>query len=97
MKSRELFDEADREIFALLSPHVRRALMISGMRAENRFRANLQHNLLDKIATGIMIVAHGGKLVYANASAESAAFIRRKFRLAGRAGAGGALAVRQGF
>ncbi len=69
-ESRALFDDADREIFALLSPHVRRALMISGMRTENRFRASLQHNLLDRLATGIMIVTHGGKLVYANASAE---------------------------
>jgi DNA-binding CsgD family transcriptional regulator len=68
-ESRALFDESDREIFALLSPHVRRALMISGMRAENRFRANLQHNLLDKLSTAIMILTHGGKLVYSNASA----------------------------
>lgn len=69
-QARDLFDKGDREIFALLSPHVRRALMISGMRAENRFRANLQQNLLDKLATGIMILTRGGKLVYANASAE---------------------------
>jgi DNA-binding CsgD family transcriptional regulator/PAS domain-containing protein len=69
-ETRELFDDADREIFALLSPHVRRALMISGMRAENRFRTDLQQNLLDKLATGIMIVTRGGKLAYANASAE---------------------------
>jgi DNA-binding CsgD family transcriptional regulator len=68
-EARELFDDTDREVFALLSPHVRRALMISGMRAENRFRANLHHNLLDKLATGIMILTRGGKLVYANASA----------------------------
>jgi DNA-binding CsgD family transcriptional regulator len=70
-ESRALFDEFDREIFALLSPHVRRALMISGMRAENRFRTSLQHNLLDKLATGIMILTRGGRLVYANASADS--------------------------
>ena len=69
-EARDLFDDADREIFALLSPHVRRALMISGMRAENRFRVNLQRNLLDKLNTGIMILTRGGKLVYANASAE---------------------------
>jgi DNA-binding CsgD family transcriptional regulator len=69
-EARELFDDADREIFALLSPHVRRALMISGMRAENRFRTDLQRNLLDKLATGIMIVTRGSKLAYANASAE---------------------------
>ena len=69
-ESRKLFDDYDREIFALLSPHVRRALMISGMRAENRFRASLQHNLLDRLATGIMILSRGGKLVYANQSAE---------------------------
>jgi DNA-binding CsgD family transcriptional regulator/PAS domain-containing protein len=69
-EQRSLFDASDREIFALLSPHVRRALMISGMRAENRFRANLHRNILDKLATGIMILTPGGKLVYANASAE---------------------------
>jgi DNA-binding CsgD family transcriptional regulator len=69
-EARELFDDADREIFALLSPHVRRALMISGMRAENRFRTDLQRNLLDKLATGIVIVAQGGRLAYANASGE---------------------------
>jgi DNA-binding CsgD family transcriptional regulator/PAS domain-containing protein len=69
-ESRQLFDNSDREIFALPSPHVRRALMISGMQAENRFRANLHRNLLDKLATGIMILKRGGTLVYANASAE---------------------------
>jgi DNA-binding CsgD family transcriptional regulator/PAS domain-containing protein len=69
-EARDLFDDGDREIFALLSPHVRRALMISGMHAENRFRANLHRNLLNKLATGIMILTRGGKLVYANASAE---------------------------
>ena len=69
-EARDLFDDADREIFGLLSPHVRRALMISGMRAENRFRANLSRNLLDTLATGIMILTRGGKLVFANASAE---------------------------
>ena len=70
-EGRALFDDADREVFALLSPHVRRALMISGMQAEDRFRAGLHANILDKLATAIMIVSHGGSLVYANASAEA--------------------------
>jgi DNA-binding CsgD family transcriptional regulator len=67
---RHLFDDHDREIFRLLSPHIRRSLMIGDMLDEGNFKLSLYRDLLDRITTGVMIVTHGAKLVYANGAAE---------------------------
>jgi DNA-binding CsgD family transcriptional regulator len=68
--SRDLFDDQDREAFRLLSPHIRRALMIGDMLDEGNFKLSLYRDLLDRISTGVMIVSHGAKLVYANGAAD---------------------------
>ncbi len=67
---RRLFDDADRDAFRMLSPHIRRALMIGDMLDEGNFKLNLYRDLLDRITTCVMIVSHGAKLVYANGAAE---------------------------
>ncbi len=68
--NRDLFDNRDRETFRLLSPHIRRSLMIGDMLDEGNFKLSLYRDLLDRISTGVMIVSHGAKLVYANGAAE---------------------------
>ncbi len=69
-EKRELFDDHDREMFRLLSPHIRRALMIGDMLDEGNFKLSLYRDLMDRISTGVMIVSYGAKLVYANGAAD---------------------------
>ncbi len=67
---RHRFDDRDRMTFQLLAPHLRRAMLIGGMLDEGKYVLQLYRDLMDKIATGIMIVATNGKLVFANAAAD---------------------------
>jgi DNA-binding CsgD family transcriptional regulator len=67
---RELFNDGDRETFRLLSPHIRRSLMIGDMLDDGNYKVNLYRELLDRIATSVMIVSPGARLVYANSAGE---------------------------
>jgi DNA-binding CsgD family transcriptional regulator len=78
---RQLFDDADRETFRLLSPHIRRSLMIGEMLDDGNYKLSLYRDLLDRISTGVMIVTHGAKLVYANGAAEKLLSEGRNIRL----------------
>jgi DNA-binding CsgD family transcriptional regulator len=69
-KDRELFTDKDRETFRLLSPHIRRSLMIGDMLDDGNYKLNLYRDLLDRISTSVLNVSHGAKVVYANAAAE---------------------------
>lgn len=66
----DLFDDGDRETFRLLSPHIRRSLMIGDMLDEGNYKLSLYRDILDRITTSVMIVSPGAKLVYANGAAE---------------------------
>lgn len=65
-----LFDEGDRNQFCLLSPHIRRSLLISGMLDEGRLQLALYRQVLDQLANPIFILEQGARLVYANAQAD---------------------------
>jgi DNA-binding CsgD family transcriptional regulator len=67
---RELFNDGDRETFRLLSPHIRRSLMIGDMLDDGNYKLSLYRDILDRITTSVMIVSPGAKLAYANGAAE---------------------------
>jgi DNA-binding CsgD family transcriptional regulator len=67
---RDVFDDGDRETFRLLSPHIRRSLMIGDMLDDGNYKLSLYRDILDRITTSVMIVSPGAKLVYANGAAE---------------------------
>lgn len=69
-EERHLFDDKDRTTLRLLAPHLRRAMLIGGMLDEGRYVLQLYRELMDSIASGIMIVAADGKLVFANSAAD---------------------------
>jgi DNA-binding CsgD family transcriptional regulator/PAS domain-containing protein len=68
--SRELVTESERELFRLLAPHVRRALLISGLLDEGKLQVQLYRKLLDRIGAGVLMVGHDARLVYANETAD---------------------------
>lgn len=65
-----LTSAAERQLLSLLSPHIRRSLMISGILDEGQHKLQLYRELLDRVKAAVMIVAHDAKLVYANAIGE---------------------------
>lgn len=69
-EERHRFDDRDRTTLRLLAPHLRRAMLIGGLLDEGKYALQLYRDLMDRIATGIMIVAETGKLVFANAAAD---------------------------
>ncbi len=68
---RDLINEAERDTFRLLAPHIRRSLLISGMLDEGKLQLQLYRKLLDRIGAGVMIVAQDARLVYANEIADA--------------------------
>lgn len=68
---RELINDAARDTFRLLAPHIRRSLLISGMLDEGKLQLQLYRKLLDRIGAGVMIVAQDCRLVYANEIADA--------------------------
>jgi DNA-binding CsgD family transcriptional regulator len=78
---KQVFDSEDRKQFCLLSPHIRRSLLISGMLDEGRFQLALYRQLLDKLANPIFILEQSARLVYANAQADDLLSKGRFFRL----------------
>jgi DNA-binding CsgD family transcriptional regulator len=66
-----LFDHEDRNQFCLLSPHIRRSLLISGMLDEGRLQLALYRQVLDQLANPIFIISQNSRLAYANCGAES--------------------------
>jgi DNA-binding CsgD family transcriptional regulator len=68
---RHLFNEEDYAAFRTLSPHIRRALMIGDVIDDGEYKLSLYREILDRIATSVMIVSPGARLVYANGSAEA--------------------------
>ena len=67
---RHAIDDRDRTTLCLLAPHFRRAMLIGGMLDDGRYAVQLYQELMDNITSGIIIVAQGGKLVFANTAAD---------------------------
>ena len=66
----DLVTADDRRLFRLLSPHVRRSLMIGRVMDEGRLQLQLHKELLDRINAPLMIVGNDARLVYANGPGE---------------------------
>ena len=70
-KGRRRFDETDFDFFRLITPHIRRSILISGLLDEGKLQQQLYKKLLDRIGTGVLLVRQDAQLVYANEIAES--------------------------
>lgn len=68
---RALFDADDRRLMALLTPHMRRVMMIAEMTQAAEGRAQLSGAALDLLACAVALVEASGRVVYANAEAEA--------------------------
>ncbi|MCB1449644.1 MAG: hypothetical protein KDJ67_05900 [Nitratireductor sp.] len=69
--SREMFSQADFELIGNLTPHLRRAMLISDIVDETRSWVQLYKSLLDKMSVVIFLVSQDGKLEYHNAAGEA--------------------------
>jgi len=63
-----LVDDVLRRRFALMVPHVRRALLIGNVINLHRVEAAALADTLDGLAAGLFLVDAGGRIVHANAS-----------------------------
>jgi DNA-binding CsgD family transcriptional regulator len=67
--NRGFFDDEVRRRFALIVPHVRRALLIGKVIDLKRVEAAALADSLDTLASGMFLVDETGRIVHANASA----------------------------
>ncbi len=79
--SRALFSDEDVRLLGLLSPHLRRALMISDMVDEQRSWIQIYNALLDSVSSAVFLVETGARLRYHNAAAEQLLVAERCIRL----------------
>lgn len=68
---REVISERDTTLLARLSPHIRRALLISDLLDETRSKEMMQSRLLDGLAVALFLVGRTGQISYANATGEA--------------------------
>lgn len=69
-KGRELFDDEDYRIMRELTPHIRRALLISDLLDEKNAQVQILRNTLDKLALAVILIEADGRLVYTNGTGE---------------------------
>lgn len=67
---RALYDEADKDIFARLAPHIRRAILINDMVDKGKLALALYRQVLDTLATPVFIIGSGQRIVFSNAQGE---------------------------
>jgi DNA-binding CsgD family transcriptional regulator/PAS domain-containing protein len=70
-EARGAFGEDDLELARLLSPHIRRAVEISGVLGQQRVEAGTLRAALDALTAAALIVEPGGRILFRNASAET--------------------------
>lgn len=69
-ESRALLSDAELEMLGLLTPHIRRALVISDMLNEKRARLQIYRTLLDHVSVAVYLVGPNARIVYANQAGE---------------------------
>lgn len=62
--------EQQRQLAELLSPHLRRAIMINEVVHKGKLATALYGRVLDSLISAVFIVGHGRRLVFSNAAAE---------------------------
>ncbi|WP_262272418.1 helix-turn-helix transcriptional regulator [Microvirga yunnanensis] len=70
-ESRGAFGDRDIELARLLSPHIQRALNISGALDDRRVEAGTLRGALDALAAAAVIVEPGGRIRFTNAVAQA--------------------------
>ena len=68
---RELFGEADFTLMRLLTPHIRRALLINDLLDKRRLRLQIYRQLLDRLSVAVILVETNARVVYCNEVAEA--------------------------
>jgi DNA-binding CsgD family transcriptional regulator/PAS domain-containing protein len=81
--TKHLFEEGDRQSFAAILPHMRRALQLWLRRRTEQSKANWQTSALDQLAFGVVVCDESGRLVHANPAAETLARSGAGFLLGG--------------
>lgn len=66
-----LISDREKDFAARLAPHIRRAVSINSMVDRNNLALTLYRKVLDALSVAVMIVDGAGRLVYANALAET--------------------------
>jgi DNA-binding CsgD family transcriptional regulator len=66
----ELYGAAEKRIFEMISPHVRRAMMINDLADKGRMAATLYRHVLDSLSVAVFVVGQGRRLVFTNAMGE---------------------------
>lgn len=69
-QGRKLFDEHDRRLLGMLTPHVRRAFLISDLVTEKNRQLQLYRDMLDGVGTAVFLLGPDARLMYHNAAAE---------------------------
>jgi DNA-binding CsgD family transcriptional regulator/PAS domain-containing protein len=64
--SRSLLTDAELRVLGSLTPHMRRALVISDMLDVDRTRMQWLSDLLDQISLGVFLIGSSGKIAYVN-------------------------------
>ncbi len=70
-QERDVISHKDVELMAKLSPHIRRALLISDLLDESRTQAMFQSRILDGLSVSVFLVGQSGQISYANAAGEA--------------------------
>jgi DNA-binding CsgD family transcriptional regulator/PAS domain-containing protein len=64
-----VFGEAEKRILSLLLPHLQRAIRVNRRLEENAAASVLQEEALNSLAFGIVVIADGGGVLFANRAA----------------------------
>jgi DNA-binding CsgD family transcriptional regulator/PAS domain-containing protein len=68
--TRDALGEDERQLVAILSPHIRRASMIGDLLDHRRVALNVYRTALDELATPIVLTGADARVQYANRAAE---------------------------
>jgi DNA-binding CsgD family transcriptional regulator len=68
---REIINADERQFLALLSPHLRRAALISDLLDHQRVQTDLYRVMFDKLTVPVLLVGADGRLIHANAAADA--------------------------
>lgn len=63
--------DTEMEVMSMLTPHIRRALLISDMLDDAHVLLRIHRGVLDRLTVAIFIVGASGRLVYHNAAGEA--------------------------
>lgn len=70
-RSRAMFSDNDVRMLGLLSPHLRRALLISDLVDDQKSWIRIYNSLLDTVSAAVFLVGPGARLLYNNAAGEA--------------------------